>query len=132
MNLKQYLIIMTAGAVAGWFGWIWIIFQFDPFQTGALGIGLFYLTLALAVIGTYSVAGFCVKRLLIKSDELIFRQVKQTLRHATFLAIVIIALLMLQTHRSLNWLTLIGVIGIAILIEAVIARRGSREATYAN
>lgn len=94
-------------------------------------MGLFYITLALAIIGTYTVIGFCVRRLLVKSDQLIFRQVKQTLRHAAFLALFINILLILQTHRWLNWLTLIIVVSTAVLAETA-ARRATREITYAN
>jgi len=104
MNLRQYLIIMTAATLISWLVWGAVIFVYDPEIAGAAGFIFFYASLFLALLGTFSVIVFYVRSKIIKNDEVVFRHIKRTFRQGLFFsAFVIISLLLAQNHLLTWW-----------------------------
>ena len=92
MTLRQYLILMSLGTLICWAAWVVIINTFAPNTAGILGLLFFYVSLFLALVGTFSVIVFLIRRVIIKNDEVIFRHVRRTLRQS----IVVSTLLMMK------------------------------------
>lgn len=120
MTLRQYLILMTVGTLICWSAWIFVILNIDPNQAGTIGMVFFYASLFLALVGTFSVIGFLIKRVLLKNDEVIFHHVKRTFRQGIIISSTLIVLLGLRQARLLEWWNSILIILLLIVVEGII------------
>lgn len=73
-----------------------------PAQTGFIGLTLFYVSLTLALTGTFAVIGFFIRLVLLK-QELVFQKVIIAFRQGVFFALLVLGLLLLQSARVLAW-----------------------------
>ena len=120
MTLKQYLLLMSFTTALCWVVWFFIILNIDPNQAG-VGIFLFfYLSLLSALIGTFSVIGFLIKRFLIKNDDLVFRHVKKTFRQSIIISVLIAFSLFLLQKNLLTWWNEIMLILLAGTLEGIV------------
>src|SRR3989338_5184556 len=103
MSLRQYLFLMTAGTTICWIVWIFVILNINPETAGNIGFVFFYSTLFLALVGTFSVFGFAMRKVVIKNDAIIFRHVKKTFRQGIFIACAVTILLLLLQNELLTW-----------------------------
>ncbi|MDD2757869.1 MAG: hypothetical protein PHD72_00655 [Patescibacteria group bacterium] len=103
MTLRQYLIIMSIATAVCWAVWASVVFFYDPQSAGFIGFSLFYLSLFLSLLGTFSVIGFFIRAKMVKNDEIVFRYIKKTFRQGIFFATFILLLLFLQQHKLLTW-----------------------------
>lgn len=116
MTLKQYVALMSAITALCWFGWGAIVWNVDPFAAGLFGLALFYCTLALALIGTFSVIGLLI-RSRTRREGPIGPHVASSFRQGVLLSALCIACLMLQSLGRLSWATLILTVGAAAAVE---------------
>ncbi len=119
MNLRRYLTIMSLGTILCWIAWTSVIYSFDPFASGIIGISFFYTSLFLALLGTVSVVGFFIRWLLIKQDDIVFRHVRRTFRQAIIAASLTILTLLLLHAGLLRWWNSLLLILLGFLLEAV-------------
>lgn len=91
-----------------------------PGDGGFLTLFFFYTSLFLAIVGTFSVIGFLVRRALIKNDEVVFRHVHRTFRQSVLLAGLIVVALLLLSMRLLTWWNSVILIIFFLFLEAVI------------
>lgn len=119
MTLKQYLFLMSLGSILCWSAWILVVNSVNPDSAGWWGITFFYLSLSLAITGTFSVAGFLLRRALIKNDELVFRHVRRTFRQSITLSLLTIMILIFQAAGWLKWWNLSLLIALFLVLEAV-------------
>lgn len=82
-------------------------------------ISFFYFGLFLAVVGTFSVIGFLVRRTFLNDDEIVFRHVRHTFRQSILLAVLIIAVLILLSKQLLFWWNLTILVALFIFLEAI-------------
>ncbi len=120
MHLRHYLILMSLGTALCWAALFFIILSINPTGAGFGVIAFFYFSLFLAILGTFSVVGFLVRRALVRNDEIIFRHVKKTFRQSIIVAIFIIAALLLSHARLLAWWNAIILLGLFAVIEGVV------------
>lgn len=120
MTLRQYLVLMSVGAAICWLAWFFVLGSVDPTQAGIFGFIFFYASLFLALAGTFSVIGFLVKKIILKSDQIVFHHVKSTFRQSILLAAVIIFNLVLLQIKLLAWWNAILLLLLFAAIEAVI------------
>lgn len=120
MTLKQYLIFMTLGSVLCWVAWFFLIWTVDPTDSGPISFIFFYLSFALAIIGTVSVLGFLVRRLVVKNDDVMFRHVKRTFRQSLFVAVWALSILVLSAYRLMAWWSAIPLTLLFIMMELII------------
>ena len=133
MTLRQYLVLMSLGTGLCWIAWFFILFSVDPIQAGRLVFFFFYVSLFMAVVGTFSVLGFLIRRWVVKDDELVFRHVKRTFRQSIFIAAVLIVVLMLLSNRLLAWWNLVLLLGLCIFLEAIVfTNRKFSNRTYGS
>jgi len=111
---------MSIGTLICWGTWAFILFTLDPSSAGFWGIIFFYASLFLALVGTFSVIVFLLRRLIIKNDEVIFRHVKRTFRQSVILSALIIFALFLLQQRLLTWWNSILLVVLFIVLEAMV------------
>ncbi len=120
MTLKQYLIIMSAATFIAWAIWGVVIFYFDPNQAKLTGYVLFYSSLFLALLGTFSVFGFIIKAKILKKDEIVFRHIKRTFRQGLFFSLFIIISLFLAQFKLLTWWNFSLLITFYVFLEGLL------------
>lgn len=116
MTLFRYILTIIISTAFCWVAFLLVIFRIDPIEAGALGFIFFYFSLALSLVGTLSLIGLLVRRILYP-DELMFRQVAISFRQAVFFAILIIGALFLQSQRLLTWWNIIILIAALSILE---------------
>ena len=131
MTLKQYLILMSVASSLCWLAWFFIILSTDPNHASAVIFLFFYISLFLAIVGTFSVIGFLIKIKIIKNDAVVFRHVKKTFRQSILLAgLFILALFLLQKDLLTWWNTIILVLLFIVLEGVIFTNRHYRNHDY--
>jgi hypothetical protein len=102
MDLKKFLLSMTFATLLCWFGFFMVILFISPQEIGFLTFLLFYLILALAVIGTLTILGFLLRKLF-NRKELAFEHIIVSFRQAIWLSLILIISLYLQSQQLLAW-----------------------------
>ncbi|MBD3238915.1 MAG: hypothetical protein GF332_04750 [Candidatus Moranbacteria bacterium] len=116
MTLRSYLTILLITSALAAVAWVLIIYYLDPGNAGFIGIFLFYSTLFSALVGLFSLVGFQLRRYFL-NNELYYSLIGLSFRQAILLSLIIIGLLIFQSHRVLYWLDAILYIIAIFLIE---------------
>ena len=116
MTLKRYLAAMTLSTVGCWLAFITVLFYIDPQNSGIIGPTSFYISLFLALIGTFSLFGFFI-RLLIHKQDLPHYHIGVSLRQATLLAILLLGSLLLLGNRLFLWWSVLSLFAGLIILE---------------
>jgi predicted MFS family arabinose efflux permease len=132
MSLKRYLIIMSLSTLLLWLAWGLVIIFIDPVTGGIMGVSLFYISLFLALTGSFSVIGFFVRSRFAKKEEVLFNQVGVSLRHAILFSVLITGSLLLQSNRLLTWWNALIFIVILIVIESLFMMRSNENKSHAR
>ncbi len=102
MTFRFYLFIMTLATVAAWIAWVIVINAIDPVRAGVLGFILFFVTLAIALIGSLSILGIGI-RVWLRPEGSIARQTSRSVRHAVLLTLLFSLSLLLASNGLLRW-----------------------------
>jgi hypothetical protein len=116
MTLRQYLILMSFGAILCWGIWFLVLFYIDPNTANILSFIFFYLSLFLALAGSLSVLGLALRKKISK-EEVVFRMVTVSFRQATMLSFLVVGSLLLQSKNLLNWWNIIFLVLAVIILE---------------
>lgn len=117
MSLRQYMILMAIGSAIGWGTWVLVLFKINPFSAGAFGFTVFYASLALALIGTLSLAGFALRLWVFHNEEIVLRQVTTAFRQACLLSFLLAGSLFLQSRELLAWWNILIFVSLLSIIE---------------
>ena len=120
MTLKQYLILMSIGTITCWIAWVCVLINTDPFLSSWLVFLFFYISLFLGIIGSVSIVGLILQTIIIKTEDIIFRNVKKTLKQGVLVGFFTIFVLLLQQFRFLGWWNAILIFVLFLLIEGVV------------
>ena len=118
MTFKDYLIVMALATVGAWAGWVVVLVSINPSSAGWLGFLFFYLTLAIALIGTISICGAGI-RVWFKREELISRHVSRSFRQSILLSSLVIGSLILSSHGLFTWWVMTLLVATVGLVELV-------------
>ena len=118
MTFKDYLIVMAMATVAAWAGWIVVLVSIDPASAGWLAFVFFYTTLAVALVGTLSIAGAGV-RVWFKREELVSRHVSRSFRQAILISTLVVGSLLLSSHGLFTWWVMTMLVATIGLVELV-------------
>jgi len=88
----------------------------NPQAAGIIGFVFFYLSLFLALVGTFSLLGISI-RFLFKRNEILYKQINASTRQSILLSILLIITLILQSQNYLYWWDILIVIFILSFIE---------------
>lgn len=116
MTLRQYLVLMTVGAVFCWTIWVSVLYLIDPTAAGFLGFAFFYLSLFLALAGSLSVLGLLL-RMKFGKEGAVFKTVMTSFRQATLLSLLVIGSLILKSQGVLTWWNTIFLILALTILE---------------
>lgn len=117
MSLKQYLILIGLGSIIAWITWIIVVVFTNPFEAGWLGFLMFYVTTAIALVGTLALIGFVVRKVIYRHDAMVLRQVTTAFRQAILLTLVLVGSLLLQSQSLLAWWNVLLFVVVVTAIE---------------
>lgn len=106
--LRVISIICFASALS-WLAWIIVILNLDPYESTAIALSLFYLSLALALVGTFTLILFFLKKWKFK-EEIYLKHIMISLRQGILLGavtLICLSLLMLGLLRIWNGLLIV-------------------------
>lgn len=109
-----------------WLGWWWTVISIDPFTTNFLGFLLFYLTLFLALVGTFTLLGVYLRKMRMP-DALLFHLVTLSSRQGFLLAVLLVSFLILQSQRWLKFWNLALILLVAFIVEFVLVYKSHRR-----
>lgn len=122
MSLKRYLFLMAISTILCWAAWITVLFYIDPTTTGVTGLWCFYLSIFFALLGTISLIGL-VSRMILKNQEMPFKQVGISLRQALWFSILITLSLVLLGEKLFTWWSMLILLCGLIILEAFFLSR---------
>ena len=129
MNFKQYLLLMGFGTLAAWATYVIVLLTTDPTRASTLGFVLFYITLALAMVGTLAIGGSVV-RVWLRPQELVWRHVSRAFRQAILVSILLVICLLLTSYGLFHaWTGILLVLAAALAELAFISQHHSRPLT---
>jgi len=126
MTFKQFIVLMCIATGSLWLGWWWTVISIDPFTTNFLGFLLFYLTLFLALMGTFTLLGVYIRKMR-TPDALLFHLVTLSSRQGIVLSIIFVSLLLLQSQRWLKPWNVLLILIVAFAIEFSIVYKTQRR-----
>ena len=116
MSHSRYLAIIATAAIFSWIGFILVFLKLDPFETPGMRLALFFSTLFLSLLCSFSVIGYYL-RLWLNRNEIYYQHINVSLRQAFLLSLLTIAALSFQLLGVLNWWTGILLLFSVLLIE---------------
>ncbi len=117
MNLKQYLILMSLGTAICFTAWILILLNVNPAEGSWPGFVLFYISLFLSLIGLLALIGFVARVWIIKSQDIVSREVIKAFRQAILFSTLFVGSLFLLRAGYLNWWTMLIYIALLAILE---------------
>ncbi|MDD5040149.1 MAG: hypothetical protein PHY34_03280 [Patescibacteria group bacterium] len=116
MSLKKYLLIMTSATLLSWVAWLVVLFYINPDDSGMVGYSLFYISLLVALVGTFSLVGF-FGRVWFSREQVIFRHLGVSTRQSVWFSVLLVGSLLLQGTGYLKWWSLLFFIMLLTLLE---------------
>jgi len=126
MTLKQLLLVVTLATIVFWSLWSTVIVQIDPLTSGWFGFILFYASLFFALLGSFFLVTFIVRKL---ANRLSFEYsiVAISFRQSCMFAVLIVGMLLLQSQNLLNFLNMtMLIVGITLLEFFFLSYRSNR------
>lgn len=120
---------MLAGTFLAWIGWAFVLLKVNPDEGGFIGFLLFYLTLLIALTGTFSLLGIFFRVYIKKRHHVVIREVHIAFRHAVFMASMAVTSLALSAQGWLTWWVFLLLLAIIAIFEyvALIIQEGKRS-----
>jgi hypothetical protein len=116
MSLRSYIFLMLLATIACFLAFFAVIYFFDPFVGGLWVLLFFYLSLFLALLGTFSILGLFV-RLIFTREKLVLKKVLISFRQAVWFSLLVVISLHLKSIDLLAWKNIILLILAFTLLE---------------
>jgi len=116
MSLRKYLMLMVFASAICWTAFVLVVNNLNPYSTGILGFVFFYVSLFLAIVGTFSLIGFVVRSRVLK-EEMAFRHVAISFRQGLWFGLLACLSLWLQSKTLLTWFNLLLLVLVLVVIE---------------
>ena len=123
MSIKKYIFIMLMSTIICFMSSFFIMLSTDPYLMGLGGFILFYISLGLSFVGTFSILGFLI-RSLFKNKEANFKIIIDSFRQSIWISFIIIFYLLLKGldfYRT--WIFILFVIFVLFLEYLFSSRR---------
>ncbi len=119
---KRYLLTIALTAAVSWLAWGIVITKLDPFVSTGLALSLFFLSLIFALIGSFTLLGFGLRRWIGK-EELHEQHLNVSLRQGVLLSICTILCIAFLIVGVLKWWNGLLLVTISVLVEMVLTSR---------
>lgn len=116
MSFRGYIIAMLVATLLSWAAWLLVLIKVNPNEVQDLGFVLFYASLLLALLGTFSLLGLVFRHLRVRKKFLV-EKVVTSFRQGLWFAVVVVAALILQSKGILTWVNVVLVVGIVTIME---------------
>lgn len=116
MSIRTILWGLGFVAVACWIAWALTVVNNNPDQGGQTVLLSFYISLYVALVSTFTVGGFALRRYF-GNNELRYGYLQVSFRQAFIVAALLIALLALQSVRLLAWWDILLLVVVSLLLE---------------
>lgn len=116
MTYFIYLFSIFLAALFGWASWIIVIFKLSPFESPALAISFFYLSLFAALTATFTLIGYFIRRWFYH-NEIYFHFITTALRQGVLLSGMTCMALVFQRMRVLTWWDGLLLVTLVLFIE---------------
>lgn len=107
---------MFIATLLSWTAWLLVLFMVSPSEAGLLGFTFFYSSLFLGLLGTVALIGLLIRHIKTR-NKFIVEKVIISFRQATWIALLIVVALMLQSFRLLTWWNALLVVLIVSFLE---------------
>jgi hypothetical protein len=124
MSHKKYMAIIGGAGLLAWLGFFLVISKLSPYENMGLGLGLFFITLFIALSATFAAFGFYFRVWLFK-NEIFYKHINVALRQGIFLSLIAILCLVFQMMRVLTWWSGALLVAVAVLLEAYFSAKDS-------
>ncbi|MBT5016670.1 hypothetical protein HOM98_04260, partial [Candidatus Peregrinibacteria bacterium] len=85
-SYKRYILTIGLTAAVSWLAWGIVLTKLDPYESTSIALGLFFLSLLFALIGSFTLLGFGLRRW-VGQDELHEQHLGVSLRQGVLLSI---------------------------------------------
>lgn len=117
MTIKSYLWGMRIGTITSLAAWLLVLVYVDPNTAGAMGKILFFLSMFLVLSGMFALLLTWLRKMLGSGEVIAFAYLGMSFREGVLLALLTVALLVLQGFRVLTWWDASLVVAGVFLIE---------------
>jgi hypothetical protein len=126
MTFRWFLIIITLATVAAWIGWVFVLNTTDPVSTGFIGYTLFYVTFAVAFLGTTALFGTLL-RVWFHPDGMPYRQTVRALRQSVIFTGLFICAMLLLSFDLMRWWSAFLLVILFSLVELFFLNRRNQS-----
>ncbi|MDP4000154.1 MAG: hypothetical protein Q8Q11_01850 [bacterium] len=116
MSIRTILWGLGFVAAACWIAWVLTVVNNNPDQGGQTVLLSFYISLYVALVSTFTVGGFALRRYF-GNNELRYAYLQASFRQAFIVGALLIALLALQSVRLLAWWDILLLVAVSLLLE---------------
>jgi hypothetical protein len=116
MSLKKYLIFMSLLTLFCWLAWLVVLYFINPQEAGIVGFLLFYCSLFVALVGTFSLLGFFL-RVWFSRQEVIFRHLGISTRQSLWFSLLLVGVLIMQGAGYMRWWSVGLLVLLLIILE---------------
>lgn len=113
---RKYLISIGIAGLFSWAAFWVVIFKLDPYQSTALALFFFFLSLFFALTTTFTFIGFYVRKWFSK-NEIYFRHINISLRQGALLSFCALGCLFFLLLGVLTWWNGLLLVVIITLLE---------------
>ncbi len=117
MTFRQYIMAMGLGTLIAWAAFLLIVALVDPTSAGLLGLAFFYVSLAVATSGTLALIGLFVRTVVVRTQDVLSKQVTHAFREGMLVALLVVVALALQRNGLLNILNTTLLLAVLVLTE---------------
>ena len=117
MTFRQYILAMGLGTLIAWAAFLLIVALVDPLSAGTLGLIFFYVALAVATSGTLALIGLFVRTVVVRTQDVLSKQVTHSFREGFLVALLLVAALILQSRGLLSVLNTTLLLAVLVLTE---------------
>ena len=94
--------IIGGAAVLAWLAFITVIMKFNPYESTALALAFFYISMFIALSCTFTLAGYYF-RLWLYRNEVFYMHINISLRQGVLLSLITASCFVLLMLRVLTW-----------------------------
>jgi hypothetical protein len=116
MSHHRYLAVVGLSGLVSWSAFAIVLFKMNPLEAPGLPLGLFFITLFLSLLATFTIGGFYIRYFFYR-DEVYYKHLSVSFRQSFELTLVSILCLVMQIIGVLTWWSSLLLLGIMILIE---------------
>lgn len=113
---RQYIITIGLTAALSWAAWSIVILKLDPYESTGMALGLFFVSLLFALIGTFTLLGFGLRRWVGK-QEIYYHHLTVSLRQGLLLSLCTVSSMGLLILGLLTWWNGLLMVIAAVLVE---------------